>query len=149
MAFKIITKNKNANYRYTFIYNYEAGIVLSGSEVKYIRKNEIDLRDSYVVFRNEEAFLINAKINKYKFNTDPNYNDSATRKLLLNKKEIFRIIRKKNEKKLQVIPVKMYWKNNKIKVDVGLGKPKTLHDRKREIQKRDLDREMNRNLKFK
>lgn len=149
MAFKIISKNKNANYKYTFIDNYEAGIVLSGSEVKSLRKNEIDLRDSYVVFRNDEAFLINAKINKYKFNTDPNYNDVATRKLLLNKKEIFRIIRKKNEKKLQVIPVKIYWKNNKVKVDVGLGRPKTLYDRKREIQKRDLDREMNRNLKFK
>ena len=149
MALKIISKNKNANYRYTFIDNYEAGIVLSGSEVKSLRKNEIDLRDSYVVFRNDEAFLINAKINKYKFNTDPNYNDVATRKLLLNKKEIFRIIRKKNEKKLQVIPVKIYWKNNKVKVDVGLGRPKTLYDRKREIQKRDLDREMNRNLKFK
>jgi len=133
-------KNKVANYDYFILEEYEAGIVLTGTEIKSIRKGNANLKDSYVVIKNNEAYALNMFIEEYlegnRFNHDPR----RTRKLLLHKNEIKKLARQRELDGLSIIPLKLYLKNNKAKLLIGLAKGKKLYDKRETIKERDLKR---------
>lgn len=148
---KIICLNRRARFDYHIEETYEAGIVLTGGEVKSLREGRANLKDSYGRIDKGEAVLINAHINSYEpahyFNTEP----TRTRKLLMHKKEIMRLMGKVQEQGLTLIPLRLYFKNGRAKVELALAKGKKLYDkrettREREV-KRDIARAMSRNLK--
>lgn len=143
-----IAVNKKARYNYEILEQFEAGIVLLGTEVKSIRAKKISLVDSHAVFKGDELFLINARIEPYSHGNVFNHEPGRSRKLLLHKKEIMRLKGKLREKGWVLVPIKVYLKNKKhIKVQLGLGKGKKTHDKSQAIKERDLDRDAQRELK--
>ena len=145
---KVLAENKKAYFTYKILEKFEAGMVLIGQEVKSIRSGRISLKGSYVVFKGEELFLIGANIPPYQPKNAPaNYNPERPRKLLLNKSEIKRLIGKTKEKGLTLIPLKVYTKNARIKLEFGIGKGKKKADKRELIKKREAEREMRRALK--
>jgi len=145
-----IAENKEAKANYHIIETYEAGISLKGSEVKSLRnKGTVSFKDSFVRFKDGEAFLYNLYIAPYRHATYANHEPLRDRKLLLHKREILRLSGKAKEKGLTVVPLKLYWKNNKVKVLIGLAKGKKLHDKRRELKEKALKRELEREFKGK
>ena len=147
MGIKIIADNRKAYFNYEILDKYEAGLVLTGSEVKSIREGEVSLKDAYVSFRNGEAFLQNAHISEYRASSYNNHHPERLRKLLLNREEIDKIMGKVQEKSLSCVPLKLYFKKGRIKVELGLGKGKKQHDKRHSIKKKESDRELARALK--
>lgn len=147
MSIKIIADNKKARFDYEILEKFEAGMVLTGSEVKSIREGEVSLKDSYVAFKNGEAFLQNAHINVYKASSYNNHHPERLRKLLLNRDEIDKIMGRVQEKSLSCVPLKMYFKKGRVKVEIGLGRGKKQHDKRQSLKKKDSDRELARALK--
>lgn len=143
----LIVRNKTATRNYKLGDSFQAGIVLEGWEVKSLRNGKVDIKDSYVTFKNDEAWLIGAKIDPpaslKNFNADP----TRSRKLLLHKKEIYQLQKLKGEKGLTVILTSIYWKENHIKCDISTGKGKKLYDQRQDIKKRDWERDQGRILK--
>ena len=148
---KTITVNRRARFDYHIEETYEAGIVLTGGEVKSLRDGRANLKDSYGRIDKGEAVLINAHINNYEpahyFNVEP----TRTRKLLMHKKEIMRLMGKVQEQGLTLIPLRLYFKDGRAKIELALAKGKKLYDkrettREREV-KRDIARAMSRNLR--
>jgi SsrA-binding protein len=135
----VIQENKEARFHYEILDTYEAGLVLIGSEVKSIRGKNVRLKDSYVAFIRNEAFLQNAHIAPYKSGGYANHEPERLRKLLMNRAEIDYLSSTAQEKGLSIIPLKMYFKNGKVKVLLGLGKGKKFHDKRESIKKRDVD----------
>ena len=139
---KILVNNSKAKYLYFLEDFLECGIELKGSEIKSIRKDGASLHDSYVVFKNGEAFILNMHIAPYEngnmFNHDPN----RTRKLLLHKSEIIKLSKKAQEKVMTVVPTKVYLKKGKVKIEIALAKGKKLYDKRETIKKRDDERMM-------
>lgn len=135
----LIQENKEARFHYEILDTYEAGIQLIGSEVKSIRGKNIRLKDSYVAFIRDEAFLQSAHIAPYKSGGYANHEPERLRKLLLHKAEIDYLHATTREKGLSVIPLKIYFKNGRVKVLLGLGKGKKFHDKRESIKKRDVD----------
>lgn len=144
MSILIITENRKARFDYQIIETYEAGIVLTGSEVKSIRNKQVQLKDSYISFIGDEAFLQNAHISEYKASSYNNHSPERLRKLLLHRRELSKIYGAIREKGLSCVPLKMYFKNGHIKVEIALVKGKKLHDKRESIKKRDVDRELKR-----
>lgn len=143
---KLISTNKKAFFDYTLFDKFEAGISLLGTEIKSIRKNGANLKDSYVkITDNLEAVLINCHISPYEFGNIYNHEPLRDRKLLLNKKEILKILNKVKQEKYTVIPVRMYFSGRWVKVEIALCKGKKLYDKRETIKERDLKRE---NLKL-
>ncbi|MFB2983808.1 SsrA-binding protein SmpB [Microseira sp. BLCC-F43] len=145
---KIVSDNRQARFLYEILETYEAGIELKGTEVKSIRQGKANLKDGYGLIRNGEAWLLNVHISPYQssgeyFNHDPR----RTRKLLLHKQEIRKLIGKVEQKGLTLVPLKMYLKNGLVKVTLGLGKGKKLHDKRDDIKERQDKREMERAMK--
>lgn len=147
MGIKIISDNKKARFDYEIVEKYEAGLVLTGSEVKSIRDGAVNLKDSYVSFRNGEAFLQNAHISEYKSSSYNNHHPERLRKLLLNREEINKIMGRVQEKSLSCVPLKLYFKKGRIKIEIGLGRGKKKHDKRQSIKKKESDRELARALK--
>ncbi len=145
---KIVATNRKAYHDYEILETYEAGIVLKGTEVKSAKNGRINLKDSYAKIENGEVFLINAHISPYSHGNVYNHDPRRTRKLLLHKKEIMRLYGKVKEKGLTLIPLKAYIKNGKIKIELGLCKGKKVYDKRAEIKKRDLEREMRYEMKY-
>jgi SsrA-binding protein len=145
---KTITTNREAYHNYFIDETYEAGIVLTGTEVKSLRDGRVNLKDCYVVIKAGEAWLLNAHISPYSHGNRQNHEPTRTRKLLLHKSEILRITVKVQEKGLTLVPTKLYFnKEGRIKVEVGVAHGKKLFD-KRETEKRRLvDRETRAMLK--
>ena len=144
---KVFSENKKAGFDYEILEKFEAGLVLVGTEVKSIRGGHIALAGSYVVLRNEEAFLIGAKIPAYQPKNAPDgYNPERQRKLLLSKKEINYLIGKSNMRGFSLVPLKIYSKDARIKLEFGLAKGKKKFNKKEKIKKRDIEREVNREL---
>lgn len=146
---KILSDNRQARFLYEILDTYEAGIELKGTEVKSIREGKVNLRDGYVLIRNGEAWLINVHISPYNrasnyFNHDPR----RTRKLLLHKREIRKLIGKVEQQGLTLVPLKMYLKGSWVKVEIALARGKKLHDKRederRRQDKRDIERMMKR-----
>jgi SsrA-binding protein len=143
----LIVRNKTATRNYKLGESFQAGIVLEGWEVKSLREKKVDVKNSYVTFKRNEAWLIGIKIDPpsslKNFDVDP----LRTRKLLLKKKEIAQLQKLKGEKSLTIIMTNMYWKNNHVKCDIATGKGKKLVDQRQDIKKRDWERSQGRILK--
>lgn len=145
---KIVSDNRQARYLYEILETYEAGIELTGTEIKSIRGGRVNLQDGYGLIRNGEAWLLNVHISPYQasgqyFNHEPR----RTRKLLLHRLEITKLIGKVEQKGLTLVPLKMYLKGSWAKVTLGLGKGKKLYDKRETIKERDDKREMARMMK--
>ena len=140
--------NKKARFDYNIDEEIEAGIVLTGTEIKSIRKGSANLKDSYAVIKNSEVFLLNMHIAQYKEGNIFNHDENRTRKLLLHKKEIEKIKSKIDMEGYALFPIKLYIKNNRAKVLLGIGKGKKLYDKRESIKKRDQEREIKKNLKY-
>lgn len=134
-------KNKKAYFDYTVLDSMEAGISLVGTEIKSIRKGSVDLKDTFITIKNNEAFILNMYIAKYEEGNIFNHDERRTRKLLLHKSEIKKLKEKVSTEGLTLIPLKLYFKKNYVKVLVGLCKGKKLYDKRASIKERDLKRE--------
>ena len=140
--------NKKARYDYFIEDEYEVGIVLKGTEIKSIRKGSANLKDSYAIIRNNEVFLLNMFISLYSEGNRFNHDETRTRKLLLHKREIKKIKDKIEIEGYTLIPIKLYMKNNKAKILLGIGKGKKNYDKRETIKKRDQEREMRKMAKY-
>ena len=147
MAVKIVTENRKARHEYHIMETYEAGLVLTGTEVKSLRSGKSNLQDSYARVENGELMLYNMHISPYAQGNQFNQEPKRTRKLLMHKQEIMRLLGKTREKGLALIPLKVYFKNGLAKVDLSLAKGKKMYDRRDDIAERDAKREMDRVMK--
>ena len=144
---KVININKKAKFDYFLLDSFEAGIVLKGTEIKSIRANGVNLKDSYVRIKNMEAFVINLHISHYEHGNQFNHEETRERKLLLKKREIRKIYQESKEKSLTIVPTKIYFNNGKVKLEIALAQGKKNYD-KREVEKeRDANREIQKHLK--
>lgn len=143
---KILVNNKKANFKYEIIKNFEAGIALTGSEVKSLSLSHGNIDEAFIVIKKNEIFILNMSIPKYKFNTLKNHDERRTRKLLMHKHEIIKISLEKKQEKLTIVPIIVYWSKGKIKVRISLVRGKKKHDKREAIKKRDQLRELKREL---
>lgn len=149
-ARKNIATNKKAYHDYAIVETFECGIVLTGTEVKSIRENGLSLKESYATVRGEEMWLLNVHIKPYSHGNRENVDPDRARKLLLHKKEIRYLLGKSKEDGFTLIPTKIYFsRENKVKVELGLGKGKKQYDKRADIAKRDASRDVERALRDK
>ena len=147
-SYKVIADNRQARFRYEILETYEAGIELKGTEVKSIRQGKANLQDGYALIRNGEAWLLNVHISPYQKATDFfNHDPRRTRRLLLHKKEIRKLIGKVEQEGLTLVPLKMYFKRGFVKITIALGKGKKLHDKRESLKERQDKRDMARAMK--
>ena len=142
-------KNKKAYFDYEILEEIESGIVLTGTEIKSVRKSNVNLKDSYAVIRNGEVYLLNMHISEYKEGNIFNHDEKRTRKLLLHKKEILKLRDKIELNGNTLIPLKLYFKGNKVKILLGLAKGKKTYDKRESIKERDIAREIKKEMKNK
>lgn len=147
METKLIAKNPTAFHNYTIEDKLEAGIVLFGTEIKSIRNGKINLKDSYAIIKNGEVYILGMHISPYEqgniFNKDP----LRDRKLLLNKREINKLIGLTKQKGYSLVPLNMYFKGSLVKVELGIGKGKKLYDKREDIAKKDAERRIRQQMK--
>ena len=141
---KIVSSNRRARKDFLVINTFEAGIVLSGTEVKSLRQGRVNLKQSYATIRDGEVFLHNLHISPYEFGNRSNLEPTRRRKLLLHKSQIRRLIGKVSEKGLTLIPMSLYFKKGYAKIELALARGKKLYDRREDIKKKDVEREMRR-----
>ena len=142
---KLISSNKKAHFDYLLFDKFEAGIALLGTEIKSIRKNGANLKDSYIrISDNLEAYLVNCHISPYQFGNIFNHEPLRERKLLLNKKEILKILNKIKQEKYTIVPTQMYFSSRWVKVEIALAKGKKLYDKRDSIKKKDIERDIKR-----
>lgn len=139
--------NRKANYDYEIIDTYESGIVLTGTEIKSIRLGKINLKDSYAIIKNNEIFLLNAHISSYEQGNRFNHDELRTRKLLLHKKEIIKLKEKVEKENFTIIPLKLYFVKGKAKILLGLARGRKKYDKRENIKKKDIERQMAIDLK--
>lgn len=146
---KIIAKNPTARHNYTIINTLEAGIVLTGTEIKSIRSGKVNIKDSYAAIRKGEVYIYGMHISPYEhgniFNKDP----LRDRKLLFHKQEIRKLIGQIQQKGYTLVPISLYWSGNKVKLELGIGKGKKLYDKRQDIAKKDAEMKMRKALKEK
>jgi len=145
---KNVTVNRKARYEYTIIQTLEAGIVLQGTEVKALRQGKANLVDSYAQLMKNEVWLVGAHISEYTQGNINNHDPVRTRKLLLNRSEIRKLIGKVKEKGLTLVPLIIYFTNGKVKVEIALAKGKKVYDKRETIAKRDFNRDQERKIKY-
>lgn len=141
---RVVSSNRRARRNYTVVETVEAGLALLGSEVKSLRDGRLDLKDSYGLIKGGEAYLIGAYIAPYEFAREGGHEPERERKLLLHRREIDRIGGQLAEKGLTLVPLQVYFKDGKAKVELGLAKGKTSYDKRETIKERDHEREMDR-----
>ncbi|QKG83236.1 SsrA-binding protein SmpB [Kroppenstedtia pulmonis] len=144
---KIVARNKKALHEYHIEDTFEAGIVLTGTEIKSIRQGRINLKDSYARIDKGEVFLLNMHISPFEQGNRFNHDPTRTRKLLLQKKEINKLIGLTQQKGFTLVPLDLHLRNGFAKIQLALGKGKKMHDKRQTVAKRDADREMRRQLK--
>lgn len=146
MEKKLIAKNPTAFHNYTIEDKLEAGIVLSGTEIKSIRNGKANLKDSYAIIKDGEVYIVGMHISPYEhgniFNKDPLRN----RKLLLNKREINKLIGLTKQKGYSLVPLNMYFKGSLVKIELGIGKGKKLYDKREDIAKKEAERRIQQHL---
>lgn len=145
---KVISTNRKAFSDYDILEKYEAGIALTGPEVKSIREGHINLKDSYARINNNEAFLFNCHISPYHFAADQEQEPTRTRKLLLNRREINRLMGKVNEKGLTIVPLRVYMKGKHVKVELALAKGKKIWGKREEKRRKAVEKEIRSALKY-
>ena len=148
MVIKVEILNRKANFDYAIEDTYEAGIALKGTEVKSIRNGKANIKDSYAIVRNDEMFLLNTHISLYEEGNNFNHEETRTRKLLLHKKEILKLKNKVEMEGYTLIPLKIYFVKQRVKVLIGLAKGKKNYDKRETIKYRDVEREMRKSMKY-
>jgi SsrA-binding protein len=138
---KLIASNKKAFHDYFILQKAEAGVALTGTEVKSLRDGKANIKDSYVIIKNGEAFLFNAHISPYSHGNLQNHEPERNRKLLLHRREIEKLHEQVVEKGLTVVPLRLYFKGGKVKVEIAVVRGKKLYDKRETEKKRELDRE--------
>ena len=149
MGVKIITQNKKAHFNFHILEKIEAGIVLAGSEVKSLRDGKINLVDAYAALRNREVFLHKAHISPYPPAAGLNHDPTRTRKLLLHKTQILKLSDELNQKGSTLIPLSVYFKEGRAKVELGLARGKKKHDKRADMKKRESQRDIARAMRAK
>ncbi|HBC32653.1 MAG TPA: SsrA-binding protein [Clostridiales bacterium] len=144
MSDRIVAKNKKAYHEYFIEDKYEAGLVLVGTEVKSIRQGKVNLKDSYVSIKNGEAFVYNMHISPYEKGNIYNVDPLRPRKLLLNKRELRKLIGLTTLKGYSLIPLSLYLKNGLVKMELSVAKGKRIYDKRQDIAKKDAERRMQR-----
>ena len=144
---KIVAQNRKAFHDYFVEETFEAGMVLTGTEVKSLRDGKANLKDSYVIIKDSEAFLLNCHISPYTHGNIMNHDPVRTRKLLLHRKEIIRLQGMAAQKGYALVPLKIYFKESRAKVEIGLVKGKRQYEKRESIKKKEADREIERALK--
>ena len=139
--------NRKAKYDYEILSTIECGIVLTGTEIKSIRNGNANLKDSYAVIKGNEVFILGMHISEYKEGNIFNHDEKRTRKLLLHKKEILKLFNKVELDGNTLVPIKLYFKGNKAKILLGLAKGKKTYDKRETIKQRDINREVQKQLK--
>lgn len=142
-----IVRNKKARFEYEILDTFEAGIVLKGTEVKSIRQKKVSIQEAYAKIKNGEVFIVGMNISVYEMGNRFNHEPLRERKLLMHRPEIKRLTGKLNEKGYTLVPLSLYFKNGRVKVELGLARGKTTYDKKRTIQERDLKRDLQRDIK--
>tara|TARA_B100001741_G_C16240869_1_gene453891 strand:+ start:83 stop:553 length:471 start_codon:yes stop_codon:yes gene_type:complete len=141
LGLKIISLNRKASFNYFFDDLFEAGVVLKGSEIKSVRDGKVNISDAYAIEKGGEIFLINSHISSYKQASHSNHNPTSERKLLLNKKEINKLIGKMQKEGFTLIPTKMYFKKGKAKLEIAVAKGKKQFDKRQAIKRKDWNRD--------
>ena len=149
MNIKLIAKNPTAYHNYFIDDKLEAGIVLSGTEIKSIRAGKVNLKDSYAIIKNGEVFIIGMHISPYEHGSIFNKDPLRDRKLLLNRKEINKLIGLTKQKGFSLVPISLYFKDSFVKLELGIGKGKKLYDKRQDIAKKDAQKQIAINLKNK
>ncbi len=146
---RVVATNRKARHDYEILETYEAGVVLTGTEIKSVREGRVNLRDGFVLLKDGEAWLMNVHISPYSHGSLHNHEPRRPRKLLLHKGEINRLAGRVQEKGWTIIPLRMYLKGGWAKVEIGLARGKRQYDKRRDIAKREFEREKARYLKRK
>ena len=146
---KVIYNNKRANFDFELLEKFEAGLALTGTEIKSVRANQVSLQRSYVQARGEELWLIEANISPYVHGNRENHDPTRPRKLLLHRREINRILDNLAQKGLTVVPTRLYLKGGRAKVEIALARGKRKFDKREDIARRDADRQVERALREK
>jgi len=146
---RLACTNKKARRNYAIDETYEAGMVLMGTEVKALRQGKAHLKDSYARIKDGEIFLVDTHISPYSHGNQLNHEPERIRKLLMHKREIRKLYGKTRERGYTLVPLKIYFKDGKAKVEIGLGKGKKLHDKREDLKRKDMEREMERSFKGK
>lgn len=144
---KIVAQNKKAYHDYFILDTYEAGIELQGTEIKSIRKGSVNLKDSFIRIRNDEAFIDNMHIAPYEQGNRFNHEPLRQRKLLLHKKEIKKLQKELKENGLTIVPTKLYFNTSKMKVEIALARGKKLYDKRQDLKEKDSKRDIEKALK--
>lgn len=144
---KLIAKNPTAYHNYNIDDKIEVGIVLSGTEIKSIRNGKVNLKDTYVNIKNGEVFVVGMHISPYEFGNRNNLDPLRTRKLLLHRREIDKLYGKIKQQGVSLVPISMYFKDSKVKIELGIGKGKKLFDKRQDMAKKDAEMNMKRAMK--
>jgi len=147
MGIKVVATNRKATHDYRIIEKYESGIVLSGTEVKSIRNNKVSIKEAYVRIFNNELFVIGMNISDYENAGYVSHIPNSDRKLLMHKKEILKIRKLVDEKGKTLVPLRLYFKNGKAKLEFGLGQGKKMWDKRQDIKNKEVKRRIDRNIK--
>ena len=139
---RVVATNRRARHEYEILETFEAGLVLRGTEVKSLRTGQVNFKDSYAAVRNSELWLLGCHISPYSHGTDANHDPERDRKLLLHRGEITRLTGKIAERGLTVVPLKLYFKAGRAKIEIGLARGKKLHDKRASLRERETRREM-------
>ena len=139
---KLIATNRKAFHNFSILETYEAGLVLRGTEVKSLRESQVNFKDCYATIDNNEAWLVGCHISPYHHGSDANHDPVRKRKLLLHRREIARLLGKIAERGLTLVPLRLYFKEGRAKVELGLARGKKLHDKRASIRERESRREM-------
>jgi SsrA-binding protein len=148
MGIKSITTNRRARHDYEIFDTYEAGLVLLGSEVKSLREGRVNLKDSYALLKDGEVWLIGCHISPYAFARGGGHEPERTRKLLLHRHEIDRLRTQVTERGRTLIPLRMYFKDGKVKLELGVAKGKARYDKRETLKRKQADREMERAMRY-
>jgi len=141
---RAIATNRRARHEYAILETVEAGLVLRGTEVKSLRAGLVNFKDSYATIRNDEGWLVGCHISPYSHGTDANHDPERDRKLLLHGRELTRLTGKIAERGLTLVPLRLYFKGGRAKVELGLARGKKLHDKRSALREREVRREMDR-----
>ena len=138
---KVISTNRRAFHDYTILETFEAGLVLRGTEVKSLRESQVNFKDCYATIDNNEAWLVGCYITPYHHGSDANHDPERRRKLLLHRREIGRLLGKVAERGLTLIPLRLYFKEGRAKLELGLARGKKSHDKRESIKRKDIERD--------
>jgi SsrA-binding protein len=149
MGIKVVSSNRKARFEYFLLEKFEAGIALQGSEIKSVRSGQISLSEAYILVENGQAWLVDAHIAPYNPASRNNHNPTRQRRLLLHKREIREMWNAVRQKGVTIIPIQVYLKDGIAKIEVAIAKGKKLYDKREEITRRDTEREVERQVRYK